>query len=190
MPAVMARGPWHSQAEGRRPMRSGITCLATLLLALVGSRDPCRRRPGAGGRSAAHDDQESARRPAASFRSPSGCRIRSKPGGTRQAGINLYVALWKGPTEAQLQGADCGRHAGDLRAKPRRAGPPARSDHRRLDARRRARQRPGDRGPHDRQAALWSARPPARIVEDYQRLRAADPDPADHAEPGAGRGQR
>ena len=56
----------------------------------------------------------------------------------RKAGINLYVGLWKGPTDDQLSGAYEGRHARYLLAKLRRPRPPGRSHHRRLDARRRA----------------------------------------------------
>ena len=62
--------------------------------------------------------------------------------GTRRAGINLYVGLWQGPTEEQLGRTRRSRHAGDLRAERGRPQAQGRPDHRRLDARRRARQRP------------------------------------------------
>ena len=41
----------------------------------------------------------------------------------KQAGINLYVALWRGPTEAQLAELEGGRHAGHLPPEQARAGP-------------------------------------------------------------------
>ncbi len=93
----------------------------------------------------------------------------------RQAGINLYVALWKGPTEEQFKELTA---AGmPVICEQNRVGlaHQRRSDHRRLDARRRARQRPGDRRPRNRQAQLRSPRSPCADRGRYQTLRAADP---------------
>ena len=75
----------------------------------------------------------------------------------KRAGINLYVGLWQGPTEAQLAALEEGRHAGHLPSEPRWPGASRRPDDRRLDARRRARQRPGGSRSQNRPARLRAA---------------------------------
>ncbi len=75
----------------------------------------------------------------------------------QQAGINLYVGLWRGPTDTQLDqlhkagmSVICGQNRVGLAHKddPTIVG---------LDARRRARQRPAGRRSEDRQTGLRPA---------------------------------
>jgi hypothetical protein len=89
----------------------------------------------------------------------------------RQAGINLYVALWQGPTEAQL-------------AELKRAGMPVICEQNAVglkhlddptiigwmhgDEPDNAQALPGGKG-------YGPAIPPAKIIADYERIRAADP---------------
>ena len=101
----------------------------------------------------------------------------------KAVGINLYVGLWRGPTEEQLADAQAARH---VRRSARRttAGlrPQGRPDDRRLDARRRARQRPVAR-------ARQGLRPADPAGEDRRGLPSgseeADPDPPGAAQPRA-----
>ena len=106
-----------------------------------------------------------------SFRSPCGCRPRPRPQRYRDAGFNLFVGLWSGPTEEQLQQL---KQAGMLVICSQNAV---------------ARQHLNDpmivgwmHGDEpDNAQSLGAGKGygppimPAKIVESYNRLRAADP---------------
>ena len=98
-------------------------------------------------------------------------------------GINTYVGLWKGPTEEQLDELEGGRHVRHLRAERRRPEAPRRPDDRRLDARRRAGQRPVAR-PAARATARRSRRP--RSSRTTSRSARPTPTAARAAQPGQG----
>ena len=91
----------------------------------------------------------------------------------RAIGINTYVGLWRGPTEEQLDALDkagirliCGQNERSLRFKDR-------PDDRRLDARRRARQRPVARAGEGLRAADPAGNGSSRVTD---KIRQADPD--------------
>ena len=108
----------------------------------------------------------------------------------KRAGINLYVGLWRGPTEAQL-------------AALKQAGMPVICHQNRVGLAHRddptiVGWMHGDepdnaqevRDPKTGRRGYGPPIPPARIVADYERLHGRRPDPAGDAQPRPGRRQR
>jgi hypothetical protein len=95
----------------------------------------------------------------------------SRAAAYREAGINTYVGLWRGPTEAQL--ADLKTAGMKVICDPNEVGLKHLDDPTIIgwmhgDEPDNAQALPGGKG-------YGPPIPPARIVEDYQRIRAADP---------------